>query len=539
MSKDAPEYGSGPGEIPYRLPWRSSDVRIGAHRSKLEGTGGYFRDFVPLLRSPDPRRIDLRVSARDPFEGLHVRRFEQKASVSVYALVDVSASMSFRGDADKMRLAADLCTALAASTRRAGDAFGLIGCDAAVRPELTFLATRARGSEIEMLRRLRTFQPVGRGSRGLVEAAALIAGRRKLVFVISDFYMPRADIEAAFSALSHHDIIPIVLSDSVEMEKLPRWGTTLPCRFRGRPAASRRHAPASAGGMAKEERAPSRRTHFHRRAVRAPAIRDPRPHRLGSAGRLPRRWPRMMRTLMALMAVAVMSAAGAMARAPALSLSDTRPFGYFIGDAINREVMLRVGPGDALDTASLPRPGPLNYWLELSSVDLSSSTEGDDTLYRLSLTYQTFYAPLDTRRLTIPPFKLKLIGATDAEITVPEFGFVMSPIRQLFADKGQSSDTATKLRPDDPAQRLVTGRERTLMLVSGLATFAALVALAWHNAWWPFRRRPARPFTRRRPLPQVKWRPPARRRRVPRRAAEASPRLRPRGRPARALRRCR
>ncbi len=22
MSKDAPEYGSGPGEIPYRLPWR-------------------------------------------------------------------------------------------------------------------------------------------------------------------------------------------------------------------------------------------------------------------------------------------------------------------------------------------------------------------------------------------------------------------------------------------------------------------------------------------------------------------------------------
>ncbi len=27
-----------------------------------------------------------------------------------------------------------------------------------------------------------------------------------------------------FSALSHHDIVPIILSDSVEMEKLPRWG---------------------------------------------------------------------------------------------------------------------------------------------------------------------------------------------------------------------------------------------------------------------------------------------------------------------------
>ncbi len=222
--KVGPEYDPGPAEIPYRLPWRSSDVRIGAHRSKLEGSGGYFRDFVPLLRSPDPRRIDLRVSARDPFEGLHVRRFEQKASVSVYALVDVSASMGFRGDADKMRLAADLCTALAASVRRAGDAFGMIGCDAIVQPDLMFLATRARGSEIEMLRRLRTFRPTGRGSNGLVDAASLIAGRRKLVFIISDFYMPRADIEATFAALSHHDVIPIILSDSLEMEKLPRWG---------------------------------------------------------------------------------------------------------------------------------------------------------------------------------------------------------------------------------------------------------------------------------------------------------------------------
>ena len=67
-----------------------------------------------------------------------------------------------------------------------------------MHPDLTFLATRARGSEIEMLRRLRTFQPTGRGSRGLIDAAALIGGRRKLVFVISDFYMPHADIEAAF-----------------------------------------------------------------------------------------------------------------------------------------------------------------------------------------------------------------------------------------------------------------------------------------------------------------------------------------------------
>jgi uncharacterized protein (DUF58 family) len=75
-----------------------------------------------------------------------------------------------------------------------------------------------------MLRRLRSCAPAGRGPQGFLEAAALIAGRRKLVFVISDFYMRSAEIEAIFSALSHHDIVPIVLSDSLEVEELPRWG---------------------------------------------------------------------------------------------------------------------------------------------------------------------------------------------------------------------------------------------------------------------------------------------------------------------------
>jgi len=211
-------------DLPYRLPWRSADVRIGSHRGKLEGSGGFFRDFAPLLRSPDPRRLDLRVSARDPFEGLHVRRFEQKAAVAVYALVDVSGSMGFRGHADKMRLAADLCAALAASSRRVGDSFGLIGCDSAIQKDLTFLATRARGSELEMLARLRNFAPCGEGSTGLIDAAALIAGRRKLVFLISDFYMPVAQMEKVFGALAQHDIIPVVLHDSSEIERLPRWG---------------------------------------------------------------------------------------------------------------------------------------------------------------------------------------------------------------------------------------------------------------------------------------------------------------------------
>lgn len=227
MTNDRPqtdEDASTQVDVPYRLAWRTSDVRIGAHRGKIEGAGGLFRDFDLLMRSPDPRRIDLRMSARDPFGTLYVRRFEQKTAITVYALVDLSASMRFAGGTRKMNVVADLVGALAASARRIGDSFGLIGCDEGIISEFLFQATRSRGGEAEMIERLRSFAPTGHSAEGLLEGASYIAGRRKLVFVISDFYMPLHLIEALFEALSQHDVVPIVLKDRGEVEDLPRYG---------------------------------------------------------------------------------------------------------------------------------------------------------------------------------------------------------------------------------------------------------------------------------------------------------------------------
>lgn len=211
-------------DVPYRLVWRTSGVRIGAHRGKVEGTGGLFRDFDLLARSQDPRRIDLRMSLRDPFDNLYVRRFEQKTSITVYALVDLSASMGFEGNVDKMDVVADLCGALAASARRIGDSFGLIGCDERIVPEFFLPATRSRGGEADMVAALRAYVPSGHGAEGLLDGASYLAGRRKLVFVISDFYLPLSLIEALFEALSQNDVVPIVLKDRRELKDLPRYG---------------------------------------------------------------------------------------------------------------------------------------------------------------------------------------------------------------------------------------------------------------------------------------------------------------------------
>ena len=58
----------------------------------------------------------------------------------------------------------------------------------------------------------------------MLEAARRIAGRRKLVLLISDFLIPKTQIEEIFAALSAHDIVPIHLMDSTHITRLPPWG---------------------------------------------------------------------------------------------------------------------------------------------------------------------------------------------------------------------------------------------------------------------------------------------------------------------------
>lgn len=213
-----------PVDLPYRIVWKSRVLRQGAHRSAQSGAGGLFRDFANLLAYRDPRRIDLRQTLRDPFEALHVRRFEEKSQIGVTMLLDVSGSMGFRGSARKMDIAADLAQVFATGVRRAGDTFALYAADDAVREELSVLPTRSRAGGEAMVAAVRAFRPSRRGASALVEAALRIGRRRNLVLIVSDFLLPEAELEALFEALSGHDLVPIRITDSRESADIPAWG---------------------------------------------------------------------------------------------------------------------------------------------------------------------------------------------------------------------------------------------------------------------------------------------------------------------------
>jgi len=207
--------------IPYRLGWRPEGVLPGAHPGHGEGAEGEFRRHVSLLRHPDPRRIDLRVSLRDPHGELHVRQFSPRRAVSVAALVDLSGSMGFAEDAAHV---ADFSALIALSAQRSGDSFALFGCDSRLREDASVPFSRRRGVEAEVRERLLAARPSGRSVDGLFEAADRLPARRSLIFLVSDFLMPLPIVEQLLDALWRHDVVPVVVRDTRAESDLPRWG---------------------------------------------------------------------------------------------------------------------------------------------------------------------------------------------------------------------------------------------------------------------------------------------------------------------------
>ncbi|ABD87470.1 hypothetical protein [Rhodopseudomonas palustris] len=175
-----------------------------------------------------------------------------------------------------------------------------------------------------------------------------------------------------------------------------------------------------------------------------------------------------------------------------LRMEEPRNFGYFVGDTLQRQAYILVDPEDTLQAASLPKPGPISYWLDLTGVAVRESRAQGGKLYRVTLVYQNFYVPLDPRKLTIPEWPLQL---SDGGGVIPAFAFTASPIRELFPEKSGET-VATFLKPDARATPVSAGWAPHGLALSAAIALLTLVLLAWHYAWWPFVARPDRPFTR-------------------------------------------
>ncbi len=192
----------------------------GAYLGARAGSGLAFAELRPYEPGDDVRHIDWNVTARQgkPF----VRRFAEERSLTVWLIVDISASLRFgpegKTKADRAVQAAAL---LATAAIQAGDRAGLALVSDRIEAELPpgsgprQLARIVRALVATPSRSKRTALAVG--LKGLARSR-----RRALVVVLSDFLT--VEPAPAWKAVAaRHDVVAVRLVDPRE-ESLPPYG---------------------------------------------------------------------------------------------------------------------------------------------------------------------------------------------------------------------------------------------------------------------------------------------------------------------------
>ena len=213
-------------EFHYRSPWRVGGQRIGSHPGLALGGGLDFVGHQSLYARPDARRLDLRASIASVPPDWLVRVNRERVAMTVRLLVDVSASMRF-GAPGKMEVVAAFVRALGHSAFRVGDALGMAAFDSAERPDLRIPGWRHRGMGDLLADMLLAAQGGAGGIEGLREAALLLGGRSGIVFLVSDFHWPLADLPEVLDLLAPAYVVPLVVWDAAEVEPPARDGWAL------------------------------------------------------------------------------------------------------------------------------------------------------------------------------------------------------------------------------------------------------------------------------------------------------------------------
>lgn len=190
----------------------------GRHRSPTRGSSLEFAQYRKYVPGDDTRRLDWRAYARS--DRFYIKEFEADTNLRMCLIVDTSGSMGFGNDElTKLDYARRLSGTLAYLAARQGDAIGLYCAGKGFQKEIP---PRRSASHLRtVLDEIGTMQ--ARGETGLVESlheAAERVSRRALVIIISDLFIPPAELKSCFQHLSFrkHDVAVFHLLEEREVE---------------------------------------------------------------------------------------------------------------------------------------------------------------------------------------------------------------------------------------------------------------------------------------------------------------------------------
>lgn len=202
----------------------------GHYRSVFKGHGMSFDEVRPYHEGDDIRRIDWNVSARTG--DLHVKQFVEERELTVFLLVDASASTEFgTRRMTRRELIAEVAALLAFSAIKNNDRVGLIIYTDKV--EHIVPPRKGRQHVMRVIMDILNFRRRGPDTGAAGHAQALrtlvsVTKKTSVAFVLSDFFFRSpAELEAMRKAFSvagqRHDVVPLVALDPADLD-LPSAG---------------------------------------------------------------------------------------------------------------------------------------------------------------------------------------------------------------------------------------------------------------------------------------------------------------------------
>ena len=198
-----------------------NDLFGGEYHSVFKGRGMTFSEVREYEPGDDIRLIDWNVTARTgaPF----VKVFEEERELTVYLLVDISASGEFgSGQQLKREVGAEIAAVLGFSAIKNNDKVGLILFSDEI--EKYVVPKKGKSHVLRVIRELLYVLPERNGTslKNALDYFLKVAKRRSVVFVISDFLD-----NGYWSSLKilnrKHDVVGIRLFDPAEV-RLPDFG---------------------------------------------------------------------------------------------------------------------------------------------------------------------------------------------------------------------------------------------------------------------------------------------------------------------------
>ncbi len=200
-------------------------VFSGEYHSAFKGQGMTFSEFREYVPGDDVRAISWPLTARTSIP--YIKLFEEERELSMYILMDASASMMFpEREAPKHRAAIEVAALMALSAQMNRDHVGLVAVSDQL--ELHLKPQKTKAHVLRILRDLIELQPKHRETN-LDEGFRFLLGvakKHSVIVVISDFKTPQQ-----FSYLqklsSKHTVLAFVVFDELERNWPTEFGLTL------------------------------------------------------------------------------------------------------------------------------------------------------------------------------------------------------------------------------------------------------------------------------------------------------------------------